>query len=224
MINANFETTRFMKDMGSIVNYAVGFLDGAKAGRKELLETIGKNTVEVLNEFIDSNARANPDTLHHIYEWYQSGSPAARLFDLDYTTYGGGLTFNSTFRQSTSLSRGSRTPFYDKARIMEEGIPVRIKPVSAKVLRFEDDGQEIFTKGPVIVKNPGGQETEGGLKRIIDTFFRSYFSQAFLQSSGLARHLGSPVDFKKRLPRAKRGGRSQGFDVGYRWIAARGVA
>lgn len=223
MINTRFETARFMKEMGSIVNYAVGFLDGAKAGRKELLETIGKNTIEVLNEFIDSNARTNPDMLHHIYEWYQSGSPSARLFDLECTTYGGGLTFSSTFRQSTTVSRGSNTPFYDKARIMEQGIPVRITPVSAQVLRFEDDNQEVFTKGPVVVKNPGGEETRDGLKRTIDMFFKSYFSQAFLQSSGLSKHLGNPVSFKKRLPRAKRGGRAQGFDVGYRWIAARGV-
>lgn len=223
MINTKFDSARFAKEMNSIVDYAAGFLDGAKAGRRELLETIGQKTTDYLNEFIDANARTNPAMLHHIYEWYQTGSPNARLFDLEYTTYGGGLTFSSTFRQSTSVARGSRTPFYDKARIMEQGIPVVIRPVTAKALRFEDNGQEVFTKGPVVVENPGGTETQDGLKTIIDTFFRSYFSQAFLASSGIAQHLSNPVDFKKRLPRAKRGGKAQGFDVGYRWISAKGV-
>lgn len=221
MINLKYRTNDFMKDMNNLVNYANGFMEGAQAGKKELLETIGKRTVEILDEFIDANARTNEAVLHHVYEWNETGSPNARLFDLEYTTAGGGLTIRSTFRQSTSVQNGSATPFYDKARIMEQGIPVTIRPVKAKALAFEDGGEKVFTKGPVTVSNPGGQSVAGGFQQTIDMFFNSYWQQSFLEATGIANILRNPIQFKQNLPRAKAGGRAVGYDVGYRWIAAR---
>ena len=223
MINVRYRTNDFMKDMMSVVNYANGFLEGVDGGKRDLLETIGIKTNEILNEFIDANARTNQAVLHHVYEWYETGSPAARLFDLDYSISGGGLTIKSTFSQSTSVQAGSSTPFYDKARIMEQGIPVKIKPVRSKVLAFEDNGEQVFTSSTVNVSNPGGQNAAGGFKETIDMFFNSYWKQSFLQVTGIADILRNPIQFKKNLPRAKAGGRSAGYDVGYRWIAAREV-
>lgn len=221
MMKVKFDDREFLKTMDSFVKYTEGFLEGVQAGRKELLETVGERTIEILNSFIDSNARANPQMLHHVYEWYQTGSPNARLFDLEYSTFGGGLTVRSNFRQSSVIKSGSGVPFYDKARIMEQGVPVRIKPVRSDVLRFEDGGEEVFTKKPIDIATPGGDMVSGGFKRVIDDFFNSYFSQAFLQASGLASILSNPISFKKNLPRAKTGGKSLGYDVGYRWISAR---
>jgi len=221
MINVKYRTNDFIKEMNNIISYANGFMDGAQAGKKELFETIGQRTKEILNQFIDSNARANEAVLHHVYEWQQSGSPSSRLFDIEYTTYGGGLTFNSTFRQSNSVQSGSNTPFYDKARIMEQGIPVRIKPKQAQALAFEDNGQQVFTKSPVTVTNPGGDSVSGSFQQTVDSFFNSYWRQSFLEASGIANILRNPIQFKQNLPRAKAGGRAVGYDVGYRWMAAR---
>lgn len=215
-----FKSSSFLKEMNNIVAYANGFLEGAHAGKKELLATIGAKTLVILEQFIDANARTNPDALHHIYEWHQTGSPNARLFDFEYTTYGGGLTFKSSFSQSTSVKNGSFVPFYDKARIMEEGIPVRIVPKTARALVFEDGGETVFTKGPVNINKPGGN-TQGGFEQAVSTFFNSYWRQSFLESSGLAAILSNPIQFKQNLPRAKRGGKAAGFDVGYRWISAK---
>jgi hypothetical protein len=223
MINlkVKFNDKDFERSMKNFIEYSNGFLEGARAGKVELLKTVGEKTVEILNEYIDSNARVNEAALQHVYEWSRSGSPESRLFDLEYTTAGGGLTVRSSFRQSSSVKAGSRTPFYDKARIMEEGVPVVIKPVAAKVLAFEDNGQEVFTRGPVVVGTPGGRAAAGGFKETVDTFFRSYFSQAFLETSGVGEILRNPTIFKQRLARAKAGGRAVGYDSGYRWISAR---
>ena len=223
MINLKYRTNDFMKDMNNLVNYANGFMEGAQAGKKELLETVGKRTVEILDEFIDANARTNEAVLHHVYEWNESGSPGARLFDIEYTTSGGGLTFRSTFRQSMSIQSGSTKPFYDKARIMEQGIPVTIRPVKSSVLAFDDGGEQVFTRGPVTVSNPGGQAVAGGFEQTANLFFRSYWQQSFLEATGIADILRNPIQFKQNLPRAKAGGRAVGYDVGYRWIAARGA-
>lgn len=222
-MRAVFNSVQFKKDMSNIVDYSVGFLEGIHRGKTVFLKTLGLETVELMKEFIDSNARVNPEMLHHIYEWHQTGSPSARLYDISYTTSQLGLSFKSSFSQSTSIKNGSRTPFYDKARIMEEGIPVTIRPRLAQVLAFEDNGEMVFTKNEVRVDNPGGTAVEGGFEKVFDMFFNRYFSQAFLRVSGVAKYLENPIVYKKDMPAGKRMGRSKGISTGYRWIANAGV-
>jgi hypothetical protein len=218
-----FNSNQFKKDMNNIVNYSIGFLEGVHRGKTVFLKTIGMETVEIMKEFIDSNARVNPEMLHHVYEWTMTGSPDARLYDISYTTSNLGLSFKSSFSQSRSIKDGSRTPFYDKARIMEEGIPVTIRPKVAQVLAFEDNGETVFTRGPVQVLNPGGTEVEGGFEKVFDMFFNKYFSQAFLRTSGIARYLENPQVYKKDMPAGKRMGKAKGLSTGYRWIANAGM-
>jgi hypothetical protein len=218
-----FNSMQFKKDMNNIVDYSVGFLEGIHRGKTVFLKTLGLETVELMKEFIDSNARVNPEMLHHIYEWHQTGSPSARLYDISYTTSQLGLSFKSSFSQSTSIKNGSRTPFYDKARIMEEGIPVTIRPRLAQALAFEDNGEMVFTKNEVRVDNPGGTAVEGGFEKVFDMFFNRYFSQAFLRVSGVAKYLENPIVYKKDMAAGKRMGRSKGISTGYRWIANAGV-
>jgi len=114
-------------------------------------------------------------------------------------------------------------PFYDKARIMENGIPVTIRPVRANALVFDDNGEKVFTKGPVTIDNPGGTRAERGFEKAFDTFMTQYFTQAFLNSSGILRYIQNPVAYKKNLPAGKRLGKSVGYSTGYRWIANAGV-
>lgn len=222
-MRAVFDSNQFKKEMNNIVNYSIGFLEGVQKGKTVFLKTVGLHTVEIMKDFIDSNARVNPDMLHHIYEWNQTGSPSARLYDIDYTTSNLGLSFRSSFSQSTSIKNGSRTPFYDKARIMENGIPVTIRPKAAEVLAFDENGETVFTKGPVQVLNPGGNAVEGGFEKVFDMFFNRYFSQAFLRTSGIAQYLENPVVYKKDMQAGKTMGKSKGVSTGYRWIANAGV-
>lgn len=217
-----FNTKSFEKEMRNVIDYSIGFLEGVQSGKRVFLDNLGKDSVELMKQFVDSNARVNPEMLQHVYEWNQTGSPAARLFDINYTVSNLGLSFMSTFSQSKSVQDGSTTPFYDKARIMEQGIPVTIKPKKSTVLAFEQNGEMIFTKKPVTVLNPGGEQAEGGLQKTIDQFFQ-YFSQAFLNSSGIGQYLKNPVAYKQGLPAGSRLGKSYGKNVGYRWIANAGV-
>jgi hypothetical protein len=222
-MRAVFNSNQFKKEMNNIVNYSVGFLEGVQKGKTVFLKTVGLETVELMKEFIDSNARVNPEMLHHVYEWNQTGSPSARLYDISYTTSNLGLSFRSSFSQSTSIKDGSRTPFYDKARIMEYGIPVTIRPKVAQVLAFEDGGETIFTQGPVRVDNPGGIQVEGGFEKVFDMFFNRYFSQAFLRVSGIAKYLENPQVYKKDMQAGKKMGKTKGLSTGYRWIANAGM-
>jgi hypothetical protein len=222
-MKTTFDDKQFMNDMINIVQYSEGYIDGVKLGKQKFLHLVGLGVKEKLEEFIDANARINPSALHHVYEWYQTGSPNARLFDIDYTVSNLGLSMRSSFSQSSSTKDGSNTPFYDKARIMENGIPVTIKPKKSSVLVFEDNGQTVFTKGEVKIQNPGGNNVDGEFERTFDSFFRDYFSQSFLTSSGIGQYLENPIMYKNNLPAGKRAGRSLGVETGIRWIMNAGA-
>jgi hypothetical protein len=222
-MRVRFDGRQFAKDMKNIMNYSAGFLDGVQMGKQQLMHSLGVQTLEVLKTYIDSNARTNPAMLHHVYEWNQTGSPDARLYDIDYSISNLGLSFRSSFRQSSTIQNGSNTPFYNKAKIMEEGIPVKIRPKQAQALRFVQDGEEVFVKSEVTIENPGGN-VQGKFEEVFDNFFNKYFTQAFLRVSGIAAHLENPVAYKNNLAAGKRMGRSKGVSTGYRWIANAGVA
>jgi hypothetical protein len=83
MMRVVYNNTQFKKEMRNLTEYAVGFLEGAKRGKVELLKEVGEKTKELLEQYLDSSARVNPSLLHHVYEWYQTGSPESRLFDLE---------------------------------------------------------------------------------------------------------------------------------------------
>jgi hypothetical protein len=222
-LKTSFDTRAFKKDMNNIMNYSIGFLEGIDRGKSKFLHSVGVGTIEVLKEFIDTNARVNPEMLHHIYEWNRVGSPSARLYDINYTVSGLGLSIKSSFRQSSSIKAGSNVPFYDKARIIENGIPVVIKPKKAMALRFEDGNEEVFSRSPIVIENPGGTAAEKGFEKTFDRFFNTYFTQAFLSASGIGKYLSNPELYKKNLSRGKVSGRPAGISTGYRWIANAGV-
>jgi hypothetical protein len=207
------------KQLQNIVDYSFGFLDGVQTGKKVFLDNLGKGVIEALGQYIDAMARGNNSAMHHVYEWYQTGSPDARLFNLDYTVSNLGLSIKSSFRQSSSIAQDSRVPFYDKARIMELGIPVTIKPKKSNALVFNAGGQDVFVSRPVTVNNPGGTQVKGSYERTFDAFFKNYFTQAFLKSSGLFDYIQKPTLYKKNFLAGSKGGRSIGTKTGYTWIA-----
>lgn len=217
-LKATFNTKSFQRDMKNLVEYSAGFLEGAKNGKNKMLENLGPEVIQALSQYIDTNARMNPAALHHVYEWSKTGIPGARLFQLNYTISNLGLSIKSSFKQSSSIQNGSTVPFYDKARIMESGVPVTIRP-KKNVLVFQQDGETIFTKNPVTVNEPGGAEVQGSYERTFDEFFRVYFTQAFLSSSGILKYLKDPSVYKKSLRAGVKQGRSYGKQVGYTWIA-----
>ena len=216
------DSKKFKRDMDNIVKYSFGFLDGIQQGKTVLYKTLGPQVAEMASDFIDANARMNPQNLHHVYEWYKTGSPNARLFDIDYSVGPLGITFNSKFKQSTTIKDGSRVPFYNKAAIMESGVSVVIVPKKANALRFEIDGDVIYTKNPVEVDNPGGN-TAGQFENVVDMFFNVYFRQTFLRVTGLDKHFKNPSVYKRNLAKGRNQGRAAGIKAGFQWVVNAGV-
>lgn len=221
MLKIVMDSRQFQKELNNIMKYSTGFLQGIEKGKSAFYLGLAPKIAEMASQFVDVNAKMSPELLHHIYEWEKAGSPEARLFDIDYKITGIGITFTSSLKQSSSIKNGSNVPFYNKAKIMEEGIGVTIKPKRANALRFEVDGQEVYTSREVAVDNPGGQ-TQGQFSNVLNNFFGVYFRQSFLNSSGLLQYFKSPQVYSKNLGSAKRGGRSLGLKTGYQWVANAG--
>lgn len=217
MPTVRLNSKEFQQTLMGVVEYSLGFIDGIKKGKRVFLRNLGDSTILALQEYIDANARMNPEALHHVYEWYQTGSPSARLYEIHYTISNLGLSMKSSFKQSNTIKDGSNEPFYDKAKIMENGKMVVIKPKRSDVLVFEEDGETIFTKQPVTV-NPGGKATDGAFGKIFDEFFSQYFSQSFLRAAGVLQYLENPKIYKKNFAQGVKKGRSYGNKAGYTWI------
>ena len=215
MIIVKFDSNgMFFRQMNNLVEYSAGFLEGIEKGKPILFKRLSESTKELLESFIDVNARVNPESLHHVYEWYQTGSPAARLFDITCYTKSNGISFQYSFSQSRSVSNGSTEPFYDKANIMENGIPVTIVPKKSDRLAFDVNGKAVFTPGPVRVSNPGGDQVAGSFKQIFDMFFDRYFQQSFLQSANIRRIFGNMSFYKANLSAGLAAGRAPGVKAG----------
>lgn len=211
------DVRNFEKTLTNVVDYSFGFIDGVNKGKKKMLENLAEGIVEYLGNYIDAIARSDSQALHHVYEWYELGTKNGRLYNLNYTISNLGLSINSTFRQSTSISEKSTEPFYNKAYIMENGIPVTISP-KRKALVFEEGGKTIFSSRPITINNPGGQQVEGSYQKTFDSFFKNYFTQAFLKSSGLYDYISNPKVYKKNIALGSKAGKNAGVKVGYTWI------
>jgi hypothetical protein len=211
-------TASFEKQLENIIQYSSGFLDGVQKGKTEFLKAVGQATITSLSQYVDAQARSNPEALHHIYEWQMVGSPNGRLFDLNYTVSNLGLSIGGTFKQSRTIKDESNVPFYDKAKIMEKGIPVTITP-KKRVLAFTVGGESVFTPNSVTVTNPGGNEVQGSFERTVDEFIKFYFKQSFLRASGIYEYISKPVLYKKELKAGARLGKTKGFQTGFKWIA-----
>lgn len=176
-------------------------------------QTILFNQIEKdFGNYVDAQARINPKSLHHVYEWKKVGVPSARLFNLKVAGTNG-LSFKiiSEFKPSKSMVPTNfgkaRHVFTSKASVMEAGNPVTIRPKNAERLVFEIDGLVVrMPKGaPVTVKRPGGGKATGRFKIAYAQFFtgnlvnlsikNSKFQQVF--NSSMTKALKLPGDIRK---------------------------
>ena len=182
---------------------------------KNLFKSTIFNQIEKdFGQYIDAQARTQPKSLHHVYEWNKTGNPTARLFDLHLIDTGG-LSFRigRDFKLSKSAvpsknpKQKRRYVFANKASVMEEGMPIVIRPRSAERLVFELDGATVFMpKGSsVTVKRPGGRAATNQFALAYGRFFGGQLVNSSIKGSGfqrifnakIAKALDVPINIKK---------------------------
>lgn len=125
----------------------------------------------------DSAALADPQRLHHVYEWGELGKPKGRLWDFVVGGVGGSKELYYVFKASKKTVPTSDLPgdtrnkvhvFSWKAPVMEAGDPLTVYPSEDKGILVFPRGQHganlphlnddmDFSRAPVHIMHPGGQ-------------------------------------------------------------------
>lgn len=218
MISVKFNTKEFTKTLLNSIQYSDGFIDGVKSMKLSFNKELGLFIEQALNKYIDAKARANPEAFHHIYEWGETGSSSARLFEFTVTPAQTLIKFSARFLPSSSVSPTSDIPFIDKATIMESGMAITIEPKNSEVLAFENEGETIFTKKEITINNPGGNAVVNSFERVINEFFNNYLTAGLLRSSGILNKLEKAQEYKNDFSKGAKRGRSVGIRAGQKYM------
>jgi hypothetical protein len=209
------------KKLNNLVKYSNGFVDGIEIQKIVLMNRLAEYVVELLEKYIDAQARGNPGSLHHVYEWGATGSPAARLFKINGSASKNIIVITGSFLPSSSISDTATEPFVDKANIMENGIGITIAPRDSDFLAFEADGQTVFTMNEVYIANPGGDGVAGSFGRVVEDFFDVYFTRMLLKP--FIDELSTAEEFVQYFAQGARSGYPVGVRAGQRYINSAGV-
>jgi hypothetical protein len=220
MIKTKINNLELLKILDNTVSYSNGFIEGIELNRTEFNKVLGGYTSEALGMYIDSKARMNPSMLHHVYEWNEVGNKNSRLFSINVDATKYSITFNGNFTSSKKPSSESGQIFVDKARVMENGISVTVKPKNSSVLAFEDDGETVFTSSSIYIAHPGGDQVAGSFGKVVEEFFDSYFNYSILRP--LITKLKNPKEFSALYPQGTKAGKSVGVRAGRKYFSMSG--
>lgn len=221
MINASVDIKELMNILNNTTNYSKGFLRGAEMNKLDFNRVLGGYTAEALKRYIDSKARTNPESLHHVYEWDSVGDPSSRLFDFNVVTKINAINFSGKFLPSRTPSPNSDDVFSDKAEVMENRIAITIEPKNSDILAFEDGGEMVFVATSIYIANPGGDLVAGSFGRVVEEFFDKYFTTSILQ--GILKDLATPEEFIQYFSQGAKSGGSVGVKAGRKYFSIKGV-
>lgn len=202
MYSVKVDGKKLNKMLNNVVKYSDGFIKETKAKQSTVTSKLSETSINAFYDYLDGLARTNPGMLHHVYEWGNIGNPDARLVELKKSLGVNSATITSDFLISNSTPESGSEPFYEKATIMEEGIPITVQAVNAKAMFFQSNGQEYFTAGPIVIENPGGEETRGSFLRAFEEFYNVYFDQVYLRAIRFYDHFSNPKSYSRNFPSA----------------------
>lgn len=223
MIKVKFDTKELTATLNNVVSYSHGFNRGVKSAQLNFNRELSMFIEEALNKYIDAKARANPDALHHVYEWDMVGMSSGRLFEFTTTHSNNFISFVARFIPSTKSSERSSEPFRDKANVMEKQITITINPKDGDFLAFEDDGQTIFTSDTVVIDTPGGPQVAGSFERTVREFFNNYLTVGLLKGSGIFDKLKYAKEYSRRFSQGAKSGSSAGVAAGREYLSIGGI-
>lgn len=219
MIKTKFDVVELNKTLKNVSQYSFGFLQGIEMEQINFNRFLGGYTAESLGYYIDSKARSNPNSFHHIYEWNRVGDMGSRLFDFNVNATKHNISFIGKFRKSSSVSETSKEPFPNKAEVMENRIAITVTPKSSDVLVFEDEGETVFTRNSIYIANPGGDAVAGSFGAVVEEFFSAYFTNSVLMP--IMKDLQSLREFSNNFYQGSKFGKSVGVVAGRKYMRVR---
>jgi hypothetical protein len=182
-------------------------LQSNNAFQKKFREVIYGQIERDFGDYIDSQARTKPKSLHHVYEWNKTGSPEGRLFKLksfdnNALSFRVGYDFKLSKSNVPSPAKFKKYKFANKAYVMENGIPVTIAPKAAERLVFEVNGYTVFMpKGrSITVSKPGGGAATHQFRLAYSRFFRGNLVGSSIRRSGFQQLFNSKMSQALKVP------------------------
>jgi hypothetical protein len=220
MYTIKFDGKEAMKMLNNVVSYSNGFIKETKAQEKTIASRLADTSIDAFYDYLDTLARTNPGMLHHVYEWGAVGDPDSRLVELKKRLSGKSAQIDSEFVTSSSIPEGGSEPFYEKAEIMEEGIPITVQAVQAKAMFIQYNGDEFFTAGPIVIENPGGEGVRGSFVAAFEEFYNTYFDQVYLRAIRFYQHFENPKGFESNFNSAVNSGNAAGIGrtTALKWV------
>ena len=220
MIRSRIKADDLIKKLNNSIKYSNGFVSELNKSKALLNQKVGATSISAFYDYLDGLARSHPGMLHHVYEWGEVGNPMERLYDLSLQVNNTSAVIDAEFLESNRPSEDGGEPFYNKAIIMEEGIPVTINEKNAKALVFTIDGEEYFRAGPITIANPGGEATRGSFLEAFNEFYGSYFTDVYLSSIRFYDYFSNPKVYEEYFSSGVNGGGSStGRAAALSWIA-----
>lgn len=221
MFTVKFDAKKLNKTLGNSIAYSYGFLEGINADKITFNQMLAEHTKESLESYIDAQAKMNPESLHHVYEWNRIGDESGRLFKLTSSVTPSFIKISGMFLPSTSVSDTSNEPFTNKANVMENAIGILVEPKNSNVLVFEDEGETIFTTKSIYIESPGGDAVAGSFGRVVEDFFDSYYTNVFLRP--LLAKLSKPTEYSGMFKAGSMYGRGPGLAAGKLYLRSAGL-
>lgn len=197
-INSNVEA------ISSTLNYQLAVTQEGfnKRQMKRFLDTSYEVVSTSFGKYLDARARANPKALHHVYEWNMVGERRLWALTKAGQTYDGfriGYRFMQS-RKKAPINKVLATPnpvtgavvtktyvFRNKAEVMESGRSVTMRPRGKNRIAYPSDrtlSGIAFTRGPLVVRNPGGPQTTFAFQKALAGYFASGLATKELKASG----------------------------------------
>lgn len=179
----------------------------SNAGFKNKFREVIFNQIEKdFGDYIDSQARVKPRSLHHVYEWDQAGEQSSRLFKLNkFNTDSLGFSVSYEFLPSKTFAKSEgnrRHVFVNKASVMEAGMPLKIAPRHSKRLVFETNGYKVFMPvgASVTVNRPGGAGVKNSFMMAYSRFFKGNLVNLSIKKSGFQQLFNRSMTKALQLP------------------------
>lgn len=176
--------------------YQLSVLEGiheTPSNSNRISKAAAQIVISYFEQYYANLARRQKYLYQHVYEFGKAGDNDYKLFKPTIQTKSGMSKIQYSFTDSKIPNKNGYI-FKKKAEIMESGKTVKIEPKKSSVLMFEVDNKMIFTKSPVIVKNPGGEVSEN-FQKSLEKYIKSQ-SKSVLLSSGFYKDIAKTMDIE----------------------------
>lgn len=198
-LRGGFSDGGFSQKVVSLTTYDMSVLSSLHMNQanKQNIERGAANIVaRYFDSYIDAKARANPKSLHHVYEFDMAGDSNARLFKGQIKSTPAGAVISYRFVKAKKPNREGY-PFENKASVMELGEPVVIRPKRKDFLQYKLDDGRFVRASMSVVENPGG-DVAGNFANEVKSY-TSNKAKTVLREFGYFEKINSAYKAKRKV-------------------------